>query len=59
MTDDFFYLCSIKELLNDKIDLNVDEDHPLPWYPPVCDKNPAKLSPYDEVYRLLLSKTVF
>lgn len=37
----------VKGLLNEKIGLNVDEDHPLPWYPPICEKYPLKLLPYD------------
>ena len=36
-------------LLNDRIGLRIDEDHPLPWYPPICEKHPLKLLPYDEV----------
>nr|CAH0098536.1 unnamed protein product [Daphnia galeata] len=39
----------VLSLLNDRIGLHIDEDHPLPWYPPICEKHPLKLLPYDEV----------
>lgn len=35
-------------MLNHRIGLQLDEDHPLPWYPPTCEKYPLQLLPYDE-----------
>ncbi|KAI9552770.1 hypothetical protein GHT06_020650 [Daphnia sinensis] len=39
----------VMSLLNERIGLRIDEDHPLPWYPPICEKHPLKLLPYDEM----------
>lgn len=45
---------SVASLLNDRIGLHIDEVHPLPWYPPICEKHPLKLMPYDEVTQICL-----